>query len=780
MVGASVQNLPSYTGGQPTSYAAGNCLPAGLSLNTTTGVISGIPTTPVTGATCAVTASNSAGSAPAVTLTFTVTQAVSPPLTIAYPTTTATYTAGQAIAQNAPTFTGGQPTSYVVAPSLPAGLSINPTTGVITGTPTIPVTGATCTVTASNPAGSAPAVTLTFTVTMSYGQLAVMVNKQPSTAASVSIPYTAVGQGPFTVNLKGLLYQSGGVTNGTQAYVNFAALGSGITFNNTTSTSLQCQVTSAQPECPMAVTLTPPAGAAPPTFQVQVKVVGAVSTVYNQYNIITVNLVPDTNPGPGTITLSSQTTQVPIGINVPLWVTWDKPAVLGTATVTLTVSGGASFYWYNAGDNLNIQTGTTKTCSLTFDGTPTSNLHCGYGLRANPGATAGQAVTVSATATGPAPYSYPVTSLPLTVGAALPTARTIVFTNNSSKPLWVGITGGSATSWSDASTPYGAPGTTTGGRPIGGATQCGPSTVPPDAAACPAGASCIQGGAGVTSSTGFQCYYDQGTPQQGYALAQGASTTLQISGSSLSPGGIIWSGNFYGRTGCNTTDPNQAGTCENASCVGAVPSLACGPGTGAQPGVNTLAEVTFQGNSAPDYYDVSIINGANFAVQFSPQVSGGTGYSCGAPGSAAPLPGGLPGASWQQAVTSANFPVPANVNGDPLSYFQLVSNAATCPARWRRPTVRRRRAPSAGSGSRTSPGQLRRLPRYCGTKLGWTTADAMYGANRRPPRPPPPSVSPSRRADRWWVSSSSARRRTTPSTAPTPSTGTRRRTRSTR
>ena len=89
---------------------------------------------------------------------------------------------------------------------------------------------------------------------------------------------------------------------------------------------------------------------------------------------------------------------------------------------------------------------------------------------------------------------------------------------------------------------------------------------------------------------------------------------FNISGSSLSPGGIIWSGNFYGRTGCDPT----TGVCQNATCVGAAGGLACGPGTGPSPGTNTLAELTFQAYPATDFYDVSIINGANFAVQFGP------------------------------------------------------------------------------------------------------------------------------------------------------------------
>jgi DNA-binding beta-propeller fold protein YncE len=82
---------------------------------------------------------------------------------LSYSTDTVVYTVGTPITANSPTSTGGAVTSYSVSPNLPAGLSLDHDTGVISGTPMAVTATAGYTVTASNATGSTRA-TLTITV----------------------------------------------------------------------------------------------------------------------------------------------------------------------------------------------------------------------------------------------------------------------------------------------------------------------------------------------------------------------------------------------------------------------------------------------------------------------------------------------------------------------------------------------------------------------------------------------------------------------------------------
>ena len=90
-----------------------------------------------------------------VSATVTLAGVTLPPSGLAYAVNPAVYTVGTAITANTPSSSGGAVTAYAVSPALPAGLSLNTSTGAIAGTPTASAALATYTVTATNAAGEA-------------------------------------------------------------------------------------------------------------------------------------------------------------------------------------------------------------------------------------------------------------------------------------------------------------------------------------------------------------------------------------------------------------------------------------------------------------------------------------------------------------------------------------------------------------------------------------------------------------------------------------------------
>ncbi|HEY5806988.1 MAG TPA: Ig domain-containing protein, partial [Povalibacter sp.] len=148
VVGTAITLSPTVTG-TISGYAVSPDLPAGLSIATNTGVISGTPTVAAAQATYTVTASNTGGP---TSFGLVLSVIPPPPSGLTYPSPVQAVV-GTAIGALSPTVTGTV-TAYSVSPDLPAGLSIAASTGVISGTPTAAAAQATYTVTATN-AGSA-------------------------------------------------------------------------------------------------------------------------------------------------------------------------------------------------------------------------------------------------------------------------------------------------------------------------------------------------------------------------------------------------------------------------------------------------------------------------------------------------------------------------------------------------------------------------------------------------------------------------------------------------
>jgi len=137
------------------SFTVSPPLPAGLSIARVTGIISGTPNVAQDVTPYTITARNTAGST-TVSLPITITTSVPVPSNLTYQRNPLTCVTGTPITPDSAKVTGTVD-SFIIAPPLPAGLSIAKATGVITGTPIAAQAATPYTVTAKNVAGSTTA-----------------------------------------------------------------------------------------------------------------------------------------------------------------------------------------------------------------------------------------------------------------------------------------------------------------------------------------------------------------------------------------------------------------------------------------------------------------------------------------------------------------------------------------------------------------------------------------------------------------------------------------------
>jgi hypothetical protein len=150
--------------GQTLTYSATG-LPAGLSINSSTGLISGTPTTAGT-STVTVTATDTTGASGSASFSWTVNSPTGNTVTVTNPgSQTSTVGTAASLQISASDSASGQTLTYS-ATGLPAGLSINSSTGLISGTPTTAGTS-TVTVTATDTTGAAGSTSFSWTVNSS-------------------------------------------------------------------------------------------------------------------------------------------------------------------------------------------------------------------------------------------------------------------------------------------------------------------------------------------------------------------------------------------------------------------------------------------------------------------------------------------------------------------------------------------------------------------------------------------------------------------------------------
>jgi hypothetical protein len=264
-------------------------LPAGLTLNAATGAITG---TPITAATSNFTVQATDSGTPQQTATKAFMIVINPVLAVTTASPMPSGTAGTAYSQTLQTNGGGiAPITWsITLGSLPTGLSLAPSTGVISGTPTT-ATGSPFNFTVQAADSGTPQQT-------SSKALSIAISTAPLSVATTGLPDGVIGQ-----SYSGALLQSAGGNPPVTWSISVGALPAGLTLNASTG----------------AVTGTPTT---------------AGTTTF------TVKATDSTTP-----TAQTATKQLSIRVNTVLTVTTASlPAgtVNNSYTATLTSSGGAT------------------------------------------------------------------------------------------------------------------------------------------------------------------------------------------------------------------------------------------------------------------------------------------------------------------------------------------------------------------------------------------------------------------------------------------------------
>jgi hypothetical protein len=152
-VGQAISPLNPTVTGSISSYSVAPALPNGLTLDATTGVISGTPAA-VSASTAYTVTGTAVGGDVQATVTIIVND-VKP--AIAYNADAYSFAVNMSSLQATPTTSGGAVVSWSVSPALPAGIAISQSNGVISGTPTTASPTTSYTVTATNSGGQATA-----------------------------------------------------------------------------------------------------------------------------------------------------------------------------------------------------------------------------------------------------------------------------------------------------------------------------------------------------------------------------------------------------------------------------------------------------------------------------------------------------------------------------------------------------------------------------------------------------------------------------------------------
>ena len=308
---------PSNSGGAATSWSISPTLPGGLAFDTSTGEISGTPSALSNPTDYTITATNSHGS-DNVVIEISVVQQFP---VIQYNPTTFTFNVGSQILNGTgdpgitPNVIQGTGITWTVSPSLPGGINLDSSTGVISGTPTVASSQTTYQVTAANSVGSVSA------------NLQIQVNDLPPTGISYPQSSYILTKGVELTPAATPTSSGGTVTS----WAITPSLPSGLQFDTVTGV-ISGTPTVISNSATYTVTATNSGGSATTTLTFQVNDVAPSSIQYNPNSFTgTVDAAMSSNTptySGGAITSWTVTPSLPIGLSL------DSSGVIsGTPTV---------------------------------------------------------------------------------------------------------------------------------------------------------------------------------------------------------------------------------------------------------------------------------------------------------------------------------------------------------------------------------------------------------------------------------------------------------------
>jgi hypothetical protein len=166
-----------------------------------------------------------------------------------------------------------------------------------------------------------------------------------------------------------------------------------------------------------------------------------------------------------------------------------------------------------------------------------------------------------------------------------------------------------APSHSSSQTTVGTPSPAPSSRPSASPSASGPAKTPTPGAPVPAGSRTITVVNALTQTVWAAANQNKEHPlaATGWVLAPGQSVQIAVPAE--------WGGRIWGRTGC-AFDASGRGHCQTGDCGG---RFQC-TGSGATPA--TLAELSLGAWNGLDFYDVSMVDGANLPMYIN--IGGGT------------------------------------------------------------------------------------------------------------------------------------------------------------